>query len=95
LLGLYQQVLQTEELREWEDTSDSWHPQPLLSPVPTDDSREQTELLLSGLVERHKGYLRVKNPIYRKIFNSEWVLKQLDNLRPEINFSANSSSLLK
>ncbi|MGF1936806.1 MAG: AAA-like domain-containing protein [Nostoc sp. ChiQUE02] len=87
LLALYQQVLQAEEVGEWEDakredTSDSWHSLPLISPVPTDDSREQTELLLSGLVERHNGYLRIKNPIYRSIFNAEWVLRQLDNLRP-------------
>ncbi|WP_246275503.1 AAA-like domain-containing protein [Brasilonema bromeliae] len=68
LLGLYQQVLQAEENQT--------------SGVPTDDSREQTELLLSGLVEKHDGYLKIKNPIYRSVFNSEWVLRQLDNLRP-------------
>ncbi|MFN6477328.1 AAA-like domain-containing protein [Nostoc sp. DedQUE07] len=95
LLSLYQQVLQTQEIEDegkwgWEDannedTSDSWRSQslrPFLSPVATDDSREQTELLLSGLVEKYNGYLRIKNPIYRHIFNTEWVLKQLDNLRP-------------
>ncbi|MBN3923572.1 AAA-like domain-containing protein [Nostoc sp. NMS4] len=89
LLSLYQQVLQAEcgDTKN-EDTRDSWRvyvsqsPHPVLSAVPTDDSREQTELLLSGLVEKHKGYLRIKNPIYRSIFNSEWVLRQLDNLRP-------------
>ncbi|MEH2273215.1 MAG: AAA-like domain-containing protein [Nostoc sp.] len=88
LLGLYQQVLQAEEIEEVknEDTRDSWRvyvSQSLrLSPVPTDDSREQTELLLSGLVEKYNGYLRIKNPIYRNIFNTEWVFRQLDNLRP-------------
>ncbi|MEH2283127.1 MAG: AAA-like domain-containing protein [Nostoc sp.] len=91
LLALYQQVLQAEDVGirgEREDTSNSWRvyvsqsPHPLLSPVPTDDSREQTELLLSGLVEKYNGYLRIKNPIYRSIFNSEWVSRQLDNLRP-------------
>lgn len=56
--------------------------QVLQAPVPTDDSREQTELLLSGLVEKHNGYLRIKNPIYRNVFNTEWVTKQLDELRP-------------
>ncbi|WP_414580990.1 AAA-like domain-containing protein [Scytonema sp. PCC 10023] len=70
LLGVYQQVLQALET----DTQTSG--------VPTDDSREQTELLLSGLVEKHNGYLKIKNPIYRSVFNSEWVLRQLDNLRP-------------
>ncbi|OYD93206.1 hypothetical protein CDG76_21205 [Nostoc sp. 'Peltigera membranacea cyanobiont' 210A] len=84
LLSLYQQVLQAEEIEDAKNknTSDSWYPTPAISPVPTDDSREQTELLLSGLVEKHNGYLRIKNPIYRSIFNAEWVLKQLDNLRP-------------
>ncbi|MEH2237838.1 AAA-like domain-containing protein [Nostoc sp.] len=53
-----------------------------LHPVPTDDSQEQTELLLSGLVEKHNGYLKIKNPIYRNVFNAEWVIKHLDNLRP-------------
>ncbi|MEH2051774.1 AAA-like domain-containing protein [Nostoc sp.] len=86
LLSLYQQVLQTEEIEDRgdannKDTSDSL-PLPPISPVPIDDSREQTELLLSGLVEKYNGYLRIKNPIYRSIFNSEWVLRQLDNLRP-------------
>ena len=92
LLSLYQQVLQAEEIEDggmggWgdakrKDTSDFLHLLPAISPVPTDDSREQTELLLSGLVEKHNGYLRIKNPIYRSIFNAEWVLKQLNNLRP-------------
>lgn len=50
--------------------------------VPTDDSREQIELLLSGLVVNDQGYLRVKNPIYQTVFNSEWVALRLENLRP-------------
>ncbi|MBW4612342.1 MAG: AAA-like domain-containing protein [Desmonostoc vinosum HA7617-LM4] len=54
----------------------------LISLVPTDDSQEQTELLLSGLVEKHNGYLKIKNPIYRCVFNAAWVIRQLDNLRP-------------
>ncbi|MBD2777740.1 WD40 repeat domain-containing protein [Iningainema tapete] len=50
--------------------------------VPVDDTTEQIELLLSGIVEKHNGYLRIKNPIYQNVFNPDWVLKQLDNLRP-------------
>jgi len=72
LLGLYQRVLQAEEI----DSGTLY----LL--VAFDNRREQTELLLSGLVEKHNSYLRIKNPIYRSVFNAEWVLKQLDNLRP-------------
>ncbi|MBE9036894.1 AAA-like domain-containing protein [aff. Roholtiella sp. LEGE 12411] len=78
LLGLYQQVLQAEALgsRKEEFSSVPLHP------VPSDDSREQIELLLSGLVEKHNGYLKIKNPIYRSVFNAQWVSRQLDNLRP-------------
>ena len=54
----------------------------LVEEVPTDDSREQIELLLSGLVVNEQGYLKIKNPIYQAVFNSEWVAKQMDNLRP-------------
>ncbi|MBW4617076.1 MAG: CHASE2 domain-containing protein [Desmonostoc vinosum HA7617-LM4] len=50
--------------------------------VPTDDSREQIELLLSGLVISRQRYLEAKNPIYQAVFSSEWVAKQLENLRP-------------
>ncbi|NEP61021.1 MAG: CHASE2 domain-containing protein [Symploca sp. SIO2G7] len=50
--------------------------------IPTDDSREQIELLLSGLVINEQGYLKAKNPIYQAVFNSEWVVKQLENMRP-------------
>ena len=50
--------------------------------VPTDDSREQIELILSGLVVKQSGYLQVKNRIYREVFNREWVEKQLRALRP-------------
>ncbi|MCV3212004.1 AAA-like domain-containing protein [Plectonema radiosum NIES-515] len=70
LLGLYQQVLL------WEQTDTQTYG------VSTDDSREQTELLLSGLVEKHNGILKIKNPIYQSVFNAQWVIRQLDNLRP-------------
>ncbi|MBW4565024.1 MAG: AAA-like domain-containing protein [Mojavia pulchra JT2-VF2] len=67
LLGIYQQVLQAQGSN---------------LPVAVDDTQEQKELLLSGLVERHQGYLKIKNPIYRLVFNEQWVRRQLDNLRP-------------
>lgn len=50
--------------------------------VTVDDSREQVELLLSGLVVKHNGFLIVKNPIYREIFNLDWVANKLSQLRP-------------
>ncbi|MEG4036872.1 AAA-like domain-containing protein [Microcoleus sp. S36b_A4] len=53
-----------------------------LGGVSTDDSREQIELLLSGLVVKSAGYLQVKNRIYQEVFNIEWVQKKLGQLRP-------------
>jgi len=50
--------------------------------VKANDSREQIELFLSGLVIKEQGYLKIKNAIYREIFNLKWVETQLANLRP-------------
>ena len=50
--------------------------------VSTDDSPEQIELLLSGLVVKNNGYLQVRNSVYAEVFNLEWVEKQLGQLRP-------------
>ncbi|MGL4374885.1 MAG: AAA-like domain-containing protein, partial [Microcoleaceae cyanobacterium] len=63
LLGIYQQILQGEE-------------------VPSNDSREHNELILSGLVVKDGGYLQVKNPIYALVFNQDWVASELGQLRP-------------
>ncbi|GAB4183351.1 MAG: hypothetical protein Fur006_20180 [Coleofasciculaceae cyanobacterium] len=46
------------------------------------DSQEQVELLLSGLLVKRNGLLKVHNQIYQIIFNLEWVDKQLERLRP-------------
>jgi adenylate cyclase len=50
--------------------------------ISNDDSPEQIELLLSGLVVQQHGILQVKNAIYQKVFNPQWVTEQLENLRP-------------
>lgn len=50
--------------------------------VLTDDSNEQSELILSGLVIKYTGFLRVKNRIYQEVFDLDWVNQQLRNLRP-------------
>jgi hypothetical protein len=42
------------------------------------DIPEQTELLLSGLIVKQKGRLRVNNRIYESIFDISWVEKTLD-----------------
>ena len=46
------------------------------------DSPEQIELRLSGLVVVDKGILKVSNRIYAKVFDRGWVDTQLANLRP-------------
>lgn len=51
---------------------------------PTADSNPASiNLVLSGLVEPQEGVLRVKNSIYREVFNATWVEKQLNKLRAE------------
>ncbi len=63
ILGLYEQILQQDE-------------------IAADDSTEQMELRLSGLVVRQQGKLRVYNRIYQLVFNPNWVEDVLANLRP-------------
>ena len=50
--------------------------------VTVDNSPEQRDLLLSNLVVKDNGKLVFRNLIYQYIFDSDWVTKQLDSLRP-------------
>ncbi|MEG4107515.1 WD40 domain-containing protein [Microcoleus sp. S13_C5] len=50
--------------------------------IATDDSPEQMELRLTGLVVKQSGKLKVYNQIYQSVFNLDWVEKQLAELRP-------------
>jgi len=50
--------------------------------VVTDDSSEQIELRLSGLVVKRGGQLEVYNRLYTLIFSSQWIQKNLNKLRP-------------
>ena len=50
--------------------------------VPSNDSREHIELLLSGLVIKNQGTLHIKNQIYQTVFHVAWVQEQLAHLRP-------------
>ena len=50
--------------------------------ITADDSPDQVELRLSGLVVKHQGQLRVYNRIYQAVFNNSWVEKELALLRP-------------
>lgn len=47
-----------------------------------DESWEQAQLLLSGLVIEKGGKLVVYSLIYREVFNEDWILQELDKLRP-------------
>ncbi|MBR8834272.1 MAG: ABC transporter substrate-binding protein [Stigonema ocellatum SAG 48.90 = DSM 106950] len=47
-----------------------------------DKSPEQMELRLSGLVVKQKGDLRVYNPIYKAVFDQNWVNQILAQQRP-------------
>ncbi len=49
--------------------------------IATDDSAEQTELRLTGLVVKREGKLRIYNRIYAEVFKQEWCEKILANLR--------------
>ncbi|KAB8314313.1 hypothetical protein SD81_037910 [Tolypothrix campylonemoides VB511288] len=46
--------------------------------VDADGSYEQMELLLSGLVVKQNGKLRVYNPIYNEVFNQNWLNLELN-----------------
>ncbi|MEH1849851.1 MAG: AAA-like domain-containing protein [Nostoc sp.] len=50
--------------------------------IQSDDSSEQMELRLSGLVVKRGDKLRVYNRIYKSVFNETWIEKELANLRP-------------
>ena len=47
-----------------------------------DNSPEQMELRLSGLVVKENGKLRVYNRIYESVFDHKWINQTLTNLRP-------------
>ncbi|QLE54449.1 ABC transporter substrate-binding protein [Nostoc sp. TCL26-01] len=50
--------------------------------VLVDDSLEQGELLLSGLLEERNGKLKVYNRIYESVFDANWVEQMLADTRP-------------
>lgn len=45
--------------------------------IPANDSSEQLELRLSGLVVKQEGKLRVSNRLYKLVFNQDWVNREL------------------
>ncbi len=94
LLGLYQQILvasphppaPSPEGRRGAGAIDQ-SPSPLGRGVwgegiAADDSPEQVELRLTGLVVKRDGKLRVYNRIYEQVFNRDWLERSLAELRP-------------
>jgi WD40 repeat protein len=65
LLGLYQQVLAASSQQG----------------ILADDSPDQVELRLSGLVVKRHGKLCVANRIYQAVFDQNWVNQELSKLR--------------
>ncbi len=45
--------------------------------IAADDSPEQMELRLSGLVVKQQGKLKVYNRLYKRVFNPDWINKAL------------------
>ncbi|MFM9264232.1 AAA-like domain-containing protein [Tychonema sp. BBK16] len=78
LLGLYQKILPSSSPRDGRGSV----PVPTPDGICADDSPEQTELRLSGLVVKRCGKLTINNRIYASIFNQNWVEKALGDLRP-------------
>ncbi|MEG3917697.1 AAA-like domain-containing protein [Microcoleus sp. T3_A4] len=79
LLGLYQKILPLSEPPDCRGDA----PVPaLVGGIWADDTPEQTELRLSGLVVKRAGKLTVSNRIYAAIFSHSWVEKALGDLRP-------------
>jgi WD40 repeat protein len=53
-----------------------------------DESYEQLQLRLTGVVVKRDGRLQVYNPIYAAVFDREWVDRALANLRPDFYAAA-------
>jgi hypothetical protein len=52
--------------------------------ITADDSPDQVDLRLTGLVVKREGKLQVYNPIYAAVFNQQWVTRALADLRPPL-----------
>ena len=56
--------------------------------IAADESREQMQLRLTGLVVPSEDQLLIANPIYAAVFTPDWVRQQLLELRPTILMEA-------
>ncbi|MEG3840754.1 AAA-like domain-containing protein [Microcoleus sp. herbarium14] len=87
LLGLYQQILAAGATLPNQTEKPAGELSSLTTPVgglaeEAEDCSEKMELLLSGLIVKDQGKLRVYNPIYASVFNREWIQQELAKRRP-------------
>lgn len=54
------------------------------SSVQTNDSDDDIQLRLTGLVTKEDNRLRVYNPIYARVFNKTWAETQINSLQPRL-----------
>ncbi|MEY3303997.1 MAG: CHAT domain-containing protein [Pseudanabaena sp.] len=96
LLGLYQQVLDGDPPQpplgkggeELEKPPFARGVGGISSGIPADESYDQMQLRLTGLVVKRDGRLIVYNQIYGAVFNQAWVSRALGDLRPTFYGSA-------
>ena len=101
LLGLYQQILgDTPLASQYWGGQDEKSPsigrldnvgrlvENGLHRIETDDSYDQIQLRLTGLVVKHGNRLTVYNPIYVLVFNRQWVARLLADLHLDFYASA-------
>ena len=96
LLGLYQQVLDGDSPHpplkkggeELEKPPFARGVGGISSGITSDESYDQMQLRLTGLVVKRDGRLIVSNQIYGAVFNQTWVSRALADLRPSFYGSA-------
>lgn len=65
-----------------------------LGEIDSNNSIEVSELQLSGLIVKKQEKLKVYNPIYREVFNENWVERQLETVRNAENLRRELSELV-
>lgn len=80
LLGIYQKILAAGATPP--NSTEKPAEELIDRAISTEDSSETRELLLSGLVVKDRGKLRVFNPIYASVFNPKWIQQELAKLLP-------------
>ncbi len=96
LLGLYQQVLDGDPPQPplWKGGEELEKPSfprgvgGISSGIAADESYDQMQLRLTGLVVKRDGRLIINNQIYGAVFNQAWVSRALGDLRPSFYASA-------